>query len=153
GMTRSGNVIQFATYSGRLYGLDLETGAEKWRFVSPEFEHASFGAFQQAVIGNRVFYASPEALHAFDAATGSEVWKLKLGAPISSGIVTGGGRLFFGTADRHVYRVEPDRGVIEASLVTRHQPGFFLPLLVGDALVVPSDSAHVITAYDLDLKQ
>ena len=153
GMTRTGDVIQFATYSGRLFCLDLKTGAEKWRFASPQFEHASFGAFQQAVIGNRVFYGSPDALHAFDAATGSELWKLKLDAPISDGIIVRNGRLFFGTADQHVYRVNPDHGEIEASLVTGHQPGFFQPLIVGNALVVPSDSAHVIAAYDLDLKK
>lgn len=152
-MTRTGDVIEFATYSGRLFCLDLKTGAQKWRFVSPEFESASFGAFQQAVIDNRVFYGSPEALHAFDAATGDEIWKVELHAPISDGIIVHDGRLYFGTADRHVYRVNPDHGEIEGNLVTEHQPGFFQPLITGGALVVPSDSAHVIAAYDLDLKK
>lgn len=152
GITRTSDVIQFATYSGRLFCLDLKTGAQKWRFASPEFENASFGAFQQAVLGNRVFYGSPEALHALDAATGDEIWELLLHAPISDGIIVHDGHLYFGTADRHVYRVDPDHGEIERDLVTEHQPGFFQPLITGNALVVPSDSAHVIAAYDLDLK-
>ena len=105
------------------------------------------------MIADRVFYGSPDALHAFDAATGHEIWKVELHAPISNGIIVHDGRLYFGTADRHVYRVNPDQGQIEADLVTQHQPGFFQPLIVGNALVVPSDSAHVIAAYDLDLKK
>jgi len=153
GLTRSGQTILFATYSGRLIALDLETGKRQWDFASPEFKGADLGAFQQAVLGGRVFYGSPKALHAFDVSSGREIWQKPLAAPISTGIVVSGERLYFGTADSHVYRVNPARGDVEATIATRYQPGYFLPSVVGTTLVVQSAGAKQLEAFDLDLKQ
>jgi outer membrane protein assembly factor BamB len=71
-----------------LVGLDLGTGAERWRLTGIPNDNAL------VVDGGTVFVVSGSTLLAVDAATGTRLWKHRAVAPSFGGMAARDGRLF-----------------------------------------------------------
>ena len=69
----AGGVVYIGTYSGELLAVDLETGAERWRYTASE--EMGIGESSPAVGHGLVFVGDlAGVLHAVDAETGEAAW-------------------------------------------------------------------------------
>ena len=65
--------------AGDLYSIDLETGAENWRFKLKASNPGLKRTYAQPILADGVIYAIGKGtVHAIDAATGAEKWKTKV---------------------------------------------------------------------------
>jgi len=126
---------------GMAYCLDATDGREIWKAAACEAVcHASF-----AVVGDKAVVQTKAGLHAFDAATGKELWKQPKAASESCSpvpwVANGTTYLVCNTA-RTVYLIKADSGEIVWEV-----PGgeMSTPVIAGDVMIVNA------TAYRLGL--
>ena len=97
------------------YALDANTGAERWRFLSPKSEHFDYSDYKEEPLffikpvspavspnGGTVFVVSADFyLYALDANTGAKKWNFTVGIQLWGGPVVSpdGGTVFIGSND------------------------------------------------------
>jgi outer membrane protein assembly factor BamB len=115
--------VYFGSGDGKLYALDAETGAIKWRFVTHGVVHAS-----PAVADGTVYFGSWDTFfYAVDAATGQEKWRFKTNEDsqfhnqtgIQSSAAVADGLVYFGCRDSHLYALDVKTGKQVWSYPTR----------------------------------
>jgi outer membrane protein assembly factor BamB len=79
----SSDTVYFCSKDAKLYALDLASGAAKWQWKA-DFEVVNSPAVSQGV----VYIGHSSTLHAFDAASGKQVWAVPVGDVDASGNVT-----------------------------------------------------------------
>ena len=116
------------TYASALPGvlvkLDLDDGAEQWRYrpgaaeaEAGEFEEDRFGESSPAVADGTVFVGDLlGVLHAVSVRTGEVRWTYATGAEIKSSPVVADDLVLFGSYDEHFYAVERESGALRWSL-------------------------------------
>jgi len=74
----------FVLVAGNLIAVDVNTGAEKWRFKLKGSDASLKQTYAQPLLVDGVLYAvSRDSMYAIDMASGAEKWKVKIGkAPI-----------------------------------------------------------------------
>jgi outer membrane protein assembly factor BamB len=128
--------IYAVTLNDELLCLDWRTGALVWKFATGHPNDRSARTSTPAVQGNQVFFGSVDGIvHALDAHSGEVLWKRELSGSISTSVVLGGGSLYVGTSERHLYRLDPKSGAVEADFRAEEEPTGRL-LFVQDCLVV-----------------
>jgi outer membrane protein assembly factor BamB len=102
-----GSMLYVATNSGRLLGVDRNTGVIRWELPLPPHSWSS-----PVVVDDRLIVADCEgAIHAYDVSTPGarppEVWTFRLasGACIESTPALWNGRLYFGARDGYFYAI------------------------------------------------
>ncbi|MCI0817195.1 MAG: PQQ-binding-like beta-propeller repeat protein [Chloroflexi bacterium] len=91
-----------------LYGVDAETGAERW-----SFEDASNWYWGRPLtVGDTVYATSLDSrVFALDGATGERLWQFDGVAPIRAGVVISGGVLIAVDDNGNVYGMDPETGI------------------------------------------
>ncbi|MCX7700263.1 MAG: PQQ-binding-like beta-propeller repeat protein [Gemmataceae bacterium] len=94
-----GRTVFVAAQDSHLYALDLENGAEIWRFKAPAPLKTS-----PAVHDDRVYFGDVDGnFFCVEAAGGKEVWKFKADGEVASGTALAGDRILFGCGDESLY--------------------------------------------------
>lgn len=122
----AGGFVYATSLPGVLVKLNLEDGAEVWRYrpgaaeaEAGEFEEDRFGESSPAVADGAVFVGDlMGVLHAVDAETGEGRWRFTTGAEIKSSPVVAGGLVLIGSYDEHFYGVDRTTGKARWSLRT-----------------------------------
>ena len=118
--TVSGNIVYVGSGDGRLYALDVRTGARRWMY-----EAGGAIATTPAVSRGRVFFGTRGGTYvAAEAGSGQRIWSFRTGAPlklpwghesgdyyVSSPVVVGG-TVIFGGADGVVYALDVVTGEV-----------------------------------------
>jgi len=147
----NGRIYAAQSSEGLLVSLALDSGQLRW---SAPINLPSYEGGGAAVIGERVFAGDVSgSLHAIDAATGKDVWVVRLGAPVSTSVSVADGDLYVGTANGTVVRVATDRGGVAGSLKVHDtwRPAS-VPVVAGDSLFVlladPSADYRALVSID-----
>ena len=122
----AGGFVYATSLPGVLVKLNLEDGAEAWRYrpgaeeaAAGEFEEDRFGESSPAVAGGTVYVGDlMGVLHAVDAASGESRWLFPTGAEIKSSPVVAGDLVLIGSYDEHFYGVDRTTGEARWSLQT-----------------------------------
>lgn len=147
----NGRVYAAQSSEGLLVSLALDSGQLRWSapISLPGFEGGGPAAMDERVFAGDV----SGSLHAVDAATGKEVWSVRLGAPVSTSVSVADGDLYVGTANGTVVRVGADRGGLAGSLKVHDtwRPAS-VPVVAGDSLFVlladPSADYRALVSID-----
>ena len=99
-------LLVFGVNSGRVYGLDAETGAVRWaRRQKGEI------ASSPAISGNRVFVSSMDGMLSAYGLGGTPRWQFSTsGSPIESSPLVVDGRVFVGAWNGTLYAVDAETG-------------------------------------------
>jgi eukaryotic-like serine/threonine-protein kinase len=128
----AGGVVYIASWDGRLYAIDQETGKEKWTFKS-----SAPIASSPAVVGDTLYFVSSAgSLAALDVKTGKLKWSYEIEyerkfeaknlhgyPPVSQTIpdawdlftsspAVANGKVYFGSGDGNVYAVDAQAGTV-----------------------------------------
>ena len=122
----AGGFVYATSLPGVLVKLNLEDGAEAWRYrpgaaeaEAGEFEEDRFGESSPAVADGTVFVGDlMGTLHAVDAASGEVRWQFATGAEIKSSPVVADELVLIGSYDEHFYGVDRATGEARWSLQT-----------------------------------
>ena len=122
----AGGFVYATSLPGVLVKLNLEDGAEAWRYrpgaeeaEAGEFEDDRFGESSPAVAGGTVYVGDlMGVLHAVDADSGESRWLFPTGAEIKSSPVVAGDLVLIGSYDEHFYGVDRTTGEARWSLQT-----------------------------------
>lgn len=122
---------------GALVALKADSGEEVWFSPFREFVHAS--PHYIASLGLVVCGDNSGEVRAFDAATGTEKWKLQTGGPVKASFAHDPkrGLILFGSFDEHLYAVNAWSGHIVSSFKTA-EPIFSTPLVQNGTAFVAS---------------
>lgn len=150
---RVGEEVCFVTLGNELVCVDLGTGKSKWSFRSNYsgtddcLTCSSPGASEGCV-----FFGGLDGIaYALDAQNGKLVWKRDLGAKVTTSAAVKGNSVYFGTAQRHLYRLGADSGEILGDISTEATPsGHLIP--VGDSLLAFVGD-EVVASFNPDLKK
>jgi outer membrane protein assembly factor BamB len=140
--------LLFGTEEGSIYSLDASNGRLLWRkrVESPVLS-------TPAVDGKTAFFTSwDNALHAIDAASGHERWRLDLGRTLGasdyweyyvSSPVLAAGHVYVGSGSGRLFSIDPNSGKIvwSTDLGARVRT---TPLVAADRVIVGTMSGHVI---------
>ncbi|MCC7492534.1 MAG: PQQ-binding-like beta-propeller repeat protein [Fimbriimonadaceae bacterium] len=92
----------------QLYGLDVDSGAERWTYDAEAELHAS-----PCVLDGRIFIGALDGqMHCVEQETGRPVWRQRLGESLASSVRGLGPRLFVGTTDGSLVAFAPDDGQV-----------------------------------------
>ena len=122
----AGGFVYATSLPGVLVKLNLEDGAEAWRYrpgaeeaEAGEFEEDRFGESSPAVAGGTVYVGDlMGVLHAVDVDSGESRWLFPTGAEIKSSPVVAGDLVLIGSYDEHFYGVDRTTGEARWSLQT-----------------------------------
>jgi outer membrane protein assembly factor BamB len=152
----SGGLAFAQTSDGRLVGLDVETGAQKWSFDNQVPVLTLRGAGSPVVDGSLVFAGFPTGkVHAFRAATGEPVWEQRVMLPqgrselerivdVDGTPVVNGSVLY---AASYQGRLKALR-VIDGNALWERDISSYLDLAAGYGQVYVVDDQDVIRAFD-----
>jgi outer membrane protein assembly factor BamB len=103
-----GGVAYVGSLDGRLYAVDLETGALRFRY------QAGGEIKSSPTVHDGTVYFGDEGgtFHAVDAATGARRWTFRAGGGIVSSANVAGDRLLFGSYDNFLYCVKAADGAL-----------------------------------------
>jgi outer membrane protein assembly factor BamB len=150
--TIEGDNLYVPLDDGRLFALDLRTGADRWvqRVVSPRRPaagRASPALSEVLAYPDRLFLgASDGRVLALKAVDGSLVWRSSIGAVLRGRPVGDGTRIFVSAMDNVVRAFDRGNGALLWHPGLPFRPTG--PVLIGTRLVVPGASAEV-RAFDI----
>jgi outer membrane protein assembly factor BamB len=136
-------IATIASGDGRVYGLDLATGAERWTFALPPSPSA-FAQSPAGTDGERVFIGAWDRhVYALDAATGALVWR-KLGtersfaySPAIGGPAVGGGVVYVPANGNVLHALDAVTGDTRWTYSSPgDKVGYSSPAVVGDRLYI-----------------
>jgi outer membrane protein assembly factor BamB len=93
-------IVYIGSFDEHLYAIDLQTGAEKWRYKAGALKTPAAVRDGKVYIGNM-----DGVLHVVDALKGTKLWTYETPnqAEITSGVSFMGDKLLFGCADESLY--------------------------------------------------
>lgn len=152
---QKGADLYSVTLQDELVCLDGESGKLRWTFPSG-FSNDEFRLNGSLVLsGDRLLFGGLNGtVHAVQADTGRLLWKRELG-PLSTYLALAGSRLYVGTHDRHLHRLDVETGAEQATLATEQIP-VMAPIVTSDTVLVllgeETSCCAAIAAFDADLK-
>lgn len=105
-ITILGNNAYVGTFSGNIYSLNANTGAQIWNFTTGGSIWSS-----PAVANGVVFVGSNDfSLYALGATNGNEIWSFKTGGGVFSSPTVVSNVVFVGSTDNNVYALDANTG-------------------------------------------
>jgi outer membrane protein assembly factor BamB len=150
--TIEGDNLYVPLDDGRLFALDLRTGADRWvqRLVAPRKAAAGTAASALSEVlayPDRLFLGtSDRRVLALNAVDGSMAWRFPIGAVLRGRPVGDGTRVFVTAMDNEVRAFGRGNGALLWHPTLPFRPT--APVLIGTRLVVPGASAEV-RAFDI----
>lgn len=144
-------MLYSVTLGDELLALDLETGNRVWSFATRATNENFWLNSSPTVAGGRVFFGGLDgALYAFDARSGSLLWKRELGARISTSVIVSEGSVYAGTSDGRLYCLVPETGHVASRIETEGAPAGRLALSGECLLALNTNAALVCYSPTLD---
>lgn len=111
-------VVYVGGGDGDLVALDLDTGAERWKYDTGNL----IGESSPAVAGGAVYIGDlGGVLHAVNTADGKPLWTFKTGSEIKSSPVVAGDVVLIGSYDAHLYGLDAKTGALRWKVLTNGQ--------------------------------
>lgn len=134
----------FVAVGQRMYGLDKETGNQKWKFPLVDPIEGNFKSTVLLTDGLAIAAASNKSIYAVDAATGATKWTYVAPAPIYREPVLAGKFIAFGMTDNTLMIINASDG----------QPAWQTPIKVYDGFLgglaaYQGDVIYFTNAYDM----
>jgi outer membrane protein assembly factor BamB len=136
-------VVFVGSGDGGFHAVDAATGARRWRFEGGE--RIRNGA---AIDGEHVIFGSGGLVFALDRATGREVWRRDVVAPVDATPVVAGDRVFVGNRGGGLYALSSADG---AELWRLYFWGSWVestPVVVDGVLYIGSSDLRRVSAID-----
>jgi len=135
--------IYLATQDGYVYAVDAPTGVLRW--VRPVLR-STHRLRRPCHADDRTIIVTPVDVQIYARRTGDPIERWELRFPCSGAAITDGRRLYVGGLDSrlHVFDLETGQ-ILWRVLVDGPIPA--LPVLVGDFLVIPSESVSVYACH------
>ncbi|MHC4914749.1 MAG: outer membrane protein assembly factor BamB family protein [Planctomycetota bacterium] len=129
-----GGMVFIGSDSGKVFGLDLGSGAKKW-----EFETGGRVRCTPAVADGTVYCGSGSGrFFALDAASGKEKWSYRCGGPVNASPAIVGGAVVFGADDHSIYMLDRKTGKKLWRFRTDRPLVGAPPVVVGDTVYAAS---------------
>lgn len=146
----AGNAVIVASATGKVARIDAASGKAVWS-VAPDGARPVLPYIQSpASDGRRVYFASNSPkLFALDAPNGTVVWRKDFPARINTSLQVHGGTLYAGTADGHLYALDPASGEVRRRISLGGMP--YGTLVVTPPLLVTLVAAKPAKVVALDL--
>jgi outer membrane protein assembly factor BamB len=148
--TIEGDNLYVPLDDGRLFALDLRTGADRWvqRLVAPPKPGSAAPALSEVLAyPDRLFLGtSDRRVLALNAVDGGMAWRFSIGAVLRGRPVGDGTRVFVTAMDNEVRAFSRGNGALLWHPTLPFRPT--APVLIGAKLVVPGASAEV-RAFDV----
>jgi outer membrane protein assembly factor BamB len=131
----------------RVYALDVNSGAPVWDVA---LESGSLPIRNEAAIpllaDGRLYLGSALApwMHALDAASGMLVWESPTRGAVKGGVVDVDGVVYFGDLGGYLWALDAKTGKVVGDKLMRTPFNVGSPIVVGQTLVIGSDSGAVI---------
>lgn len=152
-----GNILVAASKSGYVYGMELSTGKNIWKF--PLETHLEAGIFGSPAIYNDIAYIGDKSgrIYALDVNTGEDTWHMytEIEGGISSSLSIGLGYIFVGTWAEYFYCLDMNSGGIRWRFrndrITVWNSILSTPIvLINQKIVVFGSSSGYVYALDMD---
>jgi outer membrane protein assembly factor BamB len=147
----AGGMVFVGSRDGGLYGLDLATGERRWR-VS---HRGSWVVSSPAVQEGRVFVGSSDGhfMHAVEAATGKEIWRLPTAANVLASPLLAGGLLVVTTHRTDapwgdLLAIDPATGLVRWRL-RLDESSNSSPVAFGGELYFGTDAGSVVAVHEV----
>lgn len=102
------SILMFGSRDGFVYGVDVRTKKEKWKFTyGPTWAYATIADDENLYIG----WSTNKLFSAVDIATGKEKWKFESGSVNYTTAAIHDHDLIFGSADGKLYCLDKNTGV------------------------------------------
>jgi len=107
--------VVFGSRDGKVYAVDAQTGAERWRYDNGN----PWVITSPALADGRAYVGSSDGLfvQALDGVTGEEIWRLRTGARVFSSPAVAGERLYVGHHGGHLLAIERGNGELAWDLL------------------------------------
>jgi outer membrane protein assembly factor BamB len=131
----------------RAYALDLTTGAPVWDIA---LESGSLPIRNEAAIpmlyGGMLYLGSAVApwMHAIDGPSGMLVWQRQTRGAVKGGIVEVDGTIYFGDLGGYLWALDATTGRVIGDKQMRTPFNVGSPIVVGETLIIGSDSGSII---------
>ena len=102
----SGELLYVTTKTGYLYCLDMETGAEKWKFDAGKPFHSTPARWNGLIIATN----DSGYVYGISASTGKLKWKFQTGAPIFATPIISGDDIYVGNIGGTFYSIDAKSG-------------------------------------------
>ncbi len=134
-LLRAGSTAIGVTRRGDLVGFGLADGFVLWSFSPAAYTYKERSP-SPALAGDRVLFGGADgAVHAIDAHTGEEEWKIDLGARVSTSLLVHGEHVYFGLDDYRLVRLAIEDGAPAGDLPVDGLPVGY-PIAADGTLVV-----------------
>jgi outer membrane protein assembly factor BamB len=118
----SGDRLYALTKQDTLICFERETGAVLWKFHTDAREGIWNGS-SPCISDDRVLMRGMDsAVYAVDASNGNLVWRKEFSDRLSTSTTCLNGRIYVGSMDKNIYRLDANTGEIEASLPLDEAP-------------------------------
>lgn len=148
----AGDSILALGSNGDLVALDAETGEARWVFDAPSDPYRQRGSL---AAGATTIYTAgmDEAIYAIRVADGRQLWRRELGSEVTTSILLRGDRLYVGTADGQLLRLDTGSGEVVARIDAGEAPGDTLVPLAAGVCFLRRPPSRKLTAIDAELRQ
>lgn len=146
--TIEGDNLYVPLDDGRLFALDLRTGADRWvrRVIRPPAAVAAPALSEVLAYPDRIFFGASGRFFALNAVDGNLAWRFPIGAVLRGRPVGDGTRVFVSAMDNVVRAFDRQDGRLLWHPGLPFRP--MGPVLIGTRIVVPGASAEV-RAFDI----
>jgi outer membrane protein assembly factor BamB len=109
-----GDMVYFATSSGKVYGLNRTTGRAAFNYTS------TAGVYSSPAIHNStlLFGCDNKIVYGIDKTTGNRTWTFLAESPIKAGVAVYDDLAYVGSDDGHLYALKPSSGKLIWSIRT-----------------------------------
>jgi outer membrane protein assembly factor BamB len=137
----AGGTVYFVS-GGGVYALHASDGTTQWQYPADGKPVAVFAA--TPALDGGFLYVTDDSGQAYklDAATGKEVWKVKLDGTLRSAPVVTGGMVYFGSSNGHCYALSAATGQTVWDETT-NGPILTSPVVTGGLVVFSSSDSSV----------
>ena len=144
----AGGSVYFVS-GGGVYAVHAADGATQWQYPADVSKSAVQFTATPALDGG-FLYVTDDSGQAYklDAATGKEIWKVKLDGALRSAPVVSGGMVYFGSGNSHCYALSADTGQTVWDVAT-NGPVLTSPVVTGGLVVFDSADS---TVYSLNAR-
>jgi outer membrane protein assembly factor BamB len=100
-------IVYFGSWDGNFYAFEVESGKQKWKFVTGGAVHAKPSIASKMIC----FGSGDHNLYCLDLETGQLIWNFQTEGPVYSTAAISGGMIYFGSSDGFMYAVELRTGI------------------------------------------
>ena len=105
----SGGVVYVGSHAGHLLGIDLASGALRFKYAVG----AEIGESSPTIAAGVVYVGDLEGVvHAVGATDGARLWTFKAGKEIKASPVVAEGKVLIGSYDQHLYALDAKTGAL-----------------------------------------